>query len=752
MLFDSRLILTFLELTVFFGLLGWAADMWLRSRSVYLYPAYGIVAFGATAVPITYVIGRFNIAVIGVVCLGILAAGVLGWRRFGWRREATPNGWRRRWPAIILGMTLVALGLIQSSKYGIPGGIDSAIHSSMINGILIHQATLQGSYPLGLHMVILFAERLFHASQALVFLSFYLLLFLSTIAVLVHIADRFVRRPLAGYAVVAAAAVDVSMYNNLINGSGTHLIGIFLSVMLILAAMSPGKQASHWRWVSDAAVMTALWYFHYPSLFFGFLGYWAVRMALPSGRSWQPLIAFGAAAAASLPLQRFLIRDATYIHAIIPGVITLAAAEVLLILCLPLAQSVLKKRWFLLIVGAAAAWLFYHYSAAFLFIPSWYGKVLIEMALIGLVATIMNPRPFSVMAFYAFSGMAILHALLNLSAITSQTKVIVELVYYYGFTYSLILLGAAGILQLFRILRPSLFRSAVIGLAVVYVGLVLASRAFDYPFIQGIQKDDRPISRYGGSNGFTIFYTRHDVQLADWIKNNIHDQGRIMNPGGLYNSWVPLAEHPVVWATYNVPTIASGLMVAQVTTQLLAGQPAVDVAYLRAQGVKYLLLPEQYHVAVYYPELRLRRIVGQSRFYEILPSQPGAPWIRIPMERSTADSDVLLAGAFAVGCRYCYNTFYFTDQASLYELQIDGQAEMTFALKASTQSRRLALLIDRNPSALKYRIDDRPWQTSSAEALISDVSVPAGHQLVVTIKNPTFKPLRIYAAAFRPAE
>jgi endonuclease/exonuclease/phosphatase (EEP) superfamily protein YafD len=48
---DSQLVLIFLEATIFFGVLGWAVDTWLRSKIVFLYPAFGLVAFGAIAVP-----------------------------------------------------------------------------------------------------------------------------------------------------------------------------------------------------------------------------------------------------------------------------------------------------------------------------------------------------------------------------------------------------------------------------------------------------------------------------------------------------------------------------------------------------------------------------------------------------------------------------------------------------------------------------------------------------------------------------
>lgn len=734
MLIDGKLILTFFETIVFFGLLGWAVDVWLRSKQVYLYPAYGLIIFGLLAVPLTYALNGFNLVAIWSVCGIIFAAGVYGVIRFG-----LPHGSRFqfRLPIMLISifsLGLVILNLVQASKYAIPGGIDSAIHSSIIQGV-VATADLRGTYPLGMHITIHSLEEIFQAQQELVFLSLYLLLFMSALAGLACIADRMTKRSMAGYLALAVGCIDVSLFNNYINGSGTHLVAVAFSVFLLLAAVLTVKHKRWVRLIALAGVLSIIWYFHYPTLFFALPLLWSWRLGTRQLNSWDYLIALGISLILSLPLQLKLLHDPIYVQLIGPGLAGMVVIEVILKFGYRWIQRLIWNRLILFLLASVAVWLFYYYAESFLFIPTWYGVMIIRLSLVGLFVAVLSRQPFSVFSLLAFAMMSIFYAVIHLPPIVDHAKVMIELFYYFGFTVSLILLGIAGADGIKQLMRSRRWQQVVIGVVALYAILIVTSRAFDQKHVGAILPADRPISRYESSGGFGIFYTKNDAALAAWMKVNIPDQLIVANPGGLYNAWAPLTRHPTLWATYNVLTVADPEQYIVSLKKLLRGEPGADVDLLLRRGIKYIILPEQYHVSVNHPRVKLLQQIGQARAYQLTDSVSASIY-SLPIGTRVNENGIEVGFSGRVLCRYCGNAFYFTDQDTLSQLELPPTGTITITLpkEISQSGQQISVLIDHGGGAIEYQDENNIWKLSTSEK----ISLPQGEfekNRVIQLRN-----------------
>lgn len=737
MVIDGQLVLTFLETIVFFGILGWAVDVWMRTKQVYLYPAYGIIAFSVLAVPAMYLFDGFRLPVVWTVYGLIIGAGVVGTIRFGLIRRLTFN-WQPQ--ALFIGIFavgLVILSLVQASKYSIPGGIDSAIHSSIIQGIISSGASLPGTYPLGMHVTIFSLEEIFNAQQELVFLSLYILLFLSTLASVALIADRMTKRPLAGYLALAVGCIDVSLFNNYLNGSGTHVVAIAFTAFLLLAPVVLSNSQRWTRLMSILGVLTAIWYFHYPTIFFALPLLWAWRVGTRQKPTWDYMLAIGLSLVISLPLQLKLVNDPLYVKLLGPGLAGIVAVELILKFGGNLIQRFLWRRATLTVIAAGSVWLFYHYSSSFLFIPTWYGVLIIRLALAGVLVAVLTRNIFSVVALISFAILSIMQAVIQTPWLIDHSSVMVELFYYFGFTVSLMLLGTAGAVGVKQLILSRRWQQLIIGVVTLYAMLIVVSRSFDQKYINTILPNDRPVSRYESSGGFGIFYTKNDAALAAWVKTNVHDQLIIANPGGLYNSWSPLTGNPSLWATYNVPTVAEPEPYIASLKQILRGEADADVDLLLRRGIAYILLPEQFSVALYHPRVKLLHQVGRARLYQLTETAQNFS-IPITLNNEINKNGITLKTSGRILCRYCENTYYFTDQDLLYQIELTPAVSMTITVPASLirPNKVIGLNIDQSLAEIEYRLGTGEWKKSTAKKIVLPASLES-KDLVIQLRNPS---------------
>jgi hypothetical protein len=305
------------------------------------------------------------------------------------------------------------------------------------------------------------------------------------------------------------------------------------------------------------------------------------------------------------------------------------------------------------------------------------------------------------------------------------------------------LLAIAGIHDILRVFTHRTARSIYIAAATVYVLLVITSRTFDASFVDSLIPGDRPISRYESSNGFGVFYTANDGRLAQWVKNNIPKDGIIANPGGLYNTWASLAEHERLYAAYNVVTIVDSEPVIINLTKLLRNESQLDLDALTRRRVKYVLLPEQFSVSLYNPRLVLVKSFGQARFYEIL-STTKETWTTIPIGVSPTAEKITVATTGAYVCRYCGNTFYFTQQDILSEARLGPKDELSLILPTSLSAKEYELFVDRGGDEIQVRINGLAATTKTDESV---ARVRPGDN--ITLINHTKKNLHLRALGLR---
>ncbi|MBI3572974.1 MAG: hypothetical protein HY092_02115, partial [Candidatus Kerfeldbacteria bacterium] len=212
--------------------------------------------------------------------------------------------------------------------------------------------------------------------------------------------------------------------------------------------------------------------------------------------------------------------------------------------------------------------------------------------------------------------------------------------------------------------------------------------------------------------------TKNDAALANWVKNNIPAAGIIANPGGLYNTWASLTGHPTLWASYNVPTIAEPAPYLASVKHLLRDEPAADVDLLRRRGIEYILVPEQFSVAMYHPRVQLLKQIGRARLYRLSDSSL-AVRLPIPLGNGKSNDGISVTTNGHSSCRYCGNAFYFTDQDNLTQLELAPTGTIAITLPADILRRGYpeTLLVDHSDGTVDYRTNDSEWKTSGREAI-----------------------------------
>jgi hypothetical protein len=325
----------------------------------------------------------------------------------------------------------------------------------------------------------------------------------------------------------------------------------------------------------------------------------------------------------------------------------------------------------------------------------------------------------------------------------------VELVYYYGFTFSFVLLGTSGLNAIAKLLRRARTQYVFISAIVVYVLLLVYSRAFDQTFVPTSFQKDQPISRYGSSKGFSILYTKNDVALAEWVKIHVPNDGIIYNPGGLYNQWASLTEHQVVLSNYNTATIGDAPTLINEFNSLLQGVPNAQLQAITSSRVAYILLPEKYSVGIFHSQVQLLKQIGSARFYKILREPNAILWEPLPLTPDYFASNLRVVGKVKIECRYCGDAFYFTDKSTLRSIILNSGSEATFALAQQNRQITYDLYTDHGGSKIAFRTGAGEWVQTTDDILARKIVVPANTRLQFQLKNLGTEQVHINALALQ---
>lgn len=747
--FDGQLAWTCVQMLGLFFVLGFAVDVWLRSKLVIIYPAYGLIALSVLSGLFSYIVGYYSTIILSAICAVIIVIGVIGIFLKGIPISKHDYSWRNVLPVTFSIFAYLTFAVIQASKYGIPGGVDSSIHSGIINGILIQAHSVGGTYPLGMHIVVLFCERVFHATQANVFLALYISLQLYCIVGIAYITKAIFSNWLASVFGIIAVLIDVSIFNNYLNGSGTHLFGLFLIIFLVVVMLLTQRLQRCIQVACLTAIFSAIWFIHYPTLFFALPIIWAWFLSKSQRPNWKVLGAFGISLLVSLPIQLKFVHDTAFLHSIIPGLVIIAAIGAILHFIPQIFFEVFKRRWLLSLIALLSLCIFYSNLSTFLFLPTWYGQLGIYIAFLGIGAAIISPRSASTFGLISFAIITITYAVFNHKFAPGQSKVMVELVYYYGFTFSLVLLGTSGLNAIIKLFRRARTQYVLISAIVVYVLLLTFSRTFDQTFVPTSFQKDQPISRYGSSKGFSILYTKNDIALAEWVKIHVPNDGVIYNPGGLYNQWASLTEHQVVLSNYNTATIGNAPMLINEFNNLLQGVPNAQLHAITSSRVSYILLPEKFSVGIFHSQVQLLKQIGNARFYKILRQPNEVLWEPLPLTPHSSTSNLRVVGKVKIECRYCGDAFYFTDKSTLRKLIFNSGTEVTFELAQQKRQITYDLYADHGGSKLAFRTSVGEWVQTQDDILARKIVVPANTRLRFQLKNPDTEQVQVNALALQ---
>ncbi len=732
---EWNILWAFLAISAVLWWLGLFLNIFIRTKQHILLPGLGLIVFGGVIVPIIYLLDRYT--TVGIFLM-VLALGLVGvW--FAWRRRG-PWSWSRLgrhwWAGLGIGL-IVSAGLIFSSKYYIPGGIDSAIHSGIINGIIIQGDRVQGPYPLGIHLLILFVERFFRLSQVAVFQGLNIFFFLSFFLYIYLLVRHWLKSRLAGLLAMAVTLVDVSYFNNLINGSISHLLGLQLMVSSIVLLRLTQTAGLRIKMVVFLILFSSFWYLHFLSLYFVFAAFWALRL-LDGGDFRQTNLAWPLLGSliVSLPIQRYLIGDPVYLKSSLPVILAVIIVESLFFYLGKHIKRFLSFWPVVLVSLPLLIWLFV--NQRFLTLFSWYGAFLLTLTGIGVVLIITTRKKQFYSWYYYLFILFFLYFSAQRNFFGPGSALITELMYYYGFTLASIIVGTLGLWILFHALTNRLIRLIMLASISAFALTILTARTFDQPLVRANQADDRPISRYGQLSGFGIFYTKNDIRLAEWIKKMIPDRAVVMNPGGLYNDWASLTEHQVVLGRYNNPVITDYPPVEKNTIDLLRGSGSVDFTQFSKRNIGYILLPENFRVEIFNPQVDLIKQVGQARLYRIKDqADRKGQFYSLNLKDLTQSSPLKLSGQYTTRCRYCGNSFYFSFQDALYALVLPAGGMITLSLPPERVSSTVNVYFQVESGLVDVRINGQPAdQTPSPDRSgYWNRSVPPGQSVTVSIHN-----------------
>jgi hypothetical protein len=650
-----------------------------------------------------------------------------------------PTGQLFTYSGTIIGLLITVLGgLVLTSKYYLPGGIDSAIHSGIINGILIQNYSVAAPYQLGIHIFILFIERLTGLSQVAVFESLNIFFLISFVVYTYYIVRFWVNSRLAGLMAVAVAVIDASYFNNLLNGSLTHLLGLHLIIVSMCLLLLIQKVSRKWIYLMFLVIFTAFWYYHFLSIYFVFVALWVWRLLDEKhftrlNLCW-PLLG---SVVLSLPLQRYLIQDPLYLKSSLIAIVIILALEIILYYFRPTLKIFLFHRLVIILSLPLVMWVFIQSYQGYSDLADWYGITLLILTGLGMIIISLTAKNKFYIFYYYLAAILLLFYVNQKGVMGDASKLITELMYYYGLTLAFIFVGAAGLWLLFKALPSRSSRLFTITVFFTYSFLIFTVRTFDPLLINTWQLNNQLISRYSQSAGFGIFYTKNDIRLAEWVKTNIPKESLIMNPGGLYNDWASLTEHPVVLTQYNNANVPDYPAVEKTTRSLLRGKNSVNLASYKIYNIRYLLLPEKFETEIYNPYLSLIKQFGQARIYRINNSPRLADkFYSIDLYRPQ-NSLIKISGKYTTRCRYCGNPFYFTLKDALYTLSIPPEGELTFTLPADSINKRLNVYLYPENNHFKVMIKNQttPLILGDNQPVIKDYLIPDNNDLIVNLQN-----------------
>lgn len=698
---DWNIIQVFILIAGIFFVLGAPLKWKVTQIPLFCLPALGMIIFGGLIAPIMYFTGGWNhYALYGSVAilLGLGLASLFSIIKA--IRSAKPTLFSAVMFALLI--LIVAGFIIQSSKYSVPGGIDPAIHSTYISNI-VQNDNFNNSYPLGMHIFILFIENISSHSTPTILLALQIFFIVNIFIIAYYAIKTISDSKIAGMIGIMAVIFDVSIYNNYLNGSITHLLAVLLILVGILLTVMLPKNNKYLHFLVITVFYISIFYFHFITLFMLIPVLWFLRIYRANNQHWLLVLALPISLLAAAPLLKNFLSIPGFQIQFIAACFIFLLIEAVILFFSGRIKKILFNTWTQLIFSIIGLFAFENTLKAFDVIPEWYELFILSLAIMGIALIIIKKlRDWYPIMVY-FSVFSILYYLIDFASAHIESPIFKELIFYYGFTVPLILLGAAGIYYGLQIISARMIKTTVVAVLFVVAILISGSRFFDEVFLS----DAQAISRYGRSDGFGMFYTRDDVKVAVWAKEHLPKDAGVINPGGLYNTWANLTERKIMYVRGEINSPESE-KTHQAVVNLLNNQDAGCPKQLIKQKFQYLLLPSQYAVHFRNSCVNLIYESGNARLYE-LSDQPftAIESQAINFSDLTQNKGIFLSGDFKQVCNYCGNGFYHRFEDVGRFIRVPAGNFFYINISSIDYDRNINILIDGENSSFDVKIIGR---------------------------------------------
>lgn len=730
------------------GLLAFGATLFLFGAPVklklphlplFLLPAAGMTIFGGLIVPIFYLIGWYDYVWYAVYALGISGGLAALWFLRKKIKFTKPN---LEHIALALVLIVLAVGfVVQASPFPVIGGIDSALHSTFLTDIVLGNG-YDISYPLGMHTLILGINRITQLSTAVLFQSLAIFFVLYTIALVYAIVKKISGSALAGFFAILAGLIDVSINNNFLNGSVTHLLAAVLLLTGIGLSLWRPAGKNIYEFVFLMFFYASLFYFHFITLVLLMPILWLLQLQRAESPTKEHIFAFLAGLVLSLRVIISFLHLPGFIWQISTIVVAFIGIELLVLHYHKQLKKIILYRWTQVGLALAGLGVFWYFFSASDSLPQWYGIFVFYLATAGTaIALVRNMSAWY--PFITYWGILILgyYAITKLPLPHGNVEVVTDLLYYYGFTVPLIILGGAGIWGLHGLVKNRWARTATIAIACAFIAIIVSARFFDEKLLPN---DTNTVSRYSVNNGFGIFYGKDDVRVAEWAKANLPADAGIVNPGGLYNTWASLSQRRIMYHAYgDIHSFEADKAHAAVLAVLTNETSECPTPLLNAE-YRYLMIPTQFSVYFRNPCATLLYQSGTARLYRIGKTAGDTVASRGIMfsDVHRYKNDIDVTGSYQIICNHCGNRFYAQFQEVDKSMLVPEKGSLIITLPAPTENRFINLVVVGDNAALRAEM-----LPATAREITADVTgsplVPQGEYILKDFVQTAGQTIRV---------
>lgn len=735
-----QIVIAFISIVFFLFPLGFIVKYYWPTLPWRLIPVFGLIIYGGVAVPILYFVGKFSFIILDIIVALLVMIGLV----FAILYIRKKPKFFFHWQEVLLTILLVLLASViiaSLSQQPVPGGVDSAMHSQFMTIIEV-SGNFDVKYPLGLHTIILFFENILDINRAYIMQAFAAFLSVNFFALIYSLLKQISKKNIIGWLGIIAVILDASFYNNLLNGSLTHILAINLILCYLLYLESLKKADTRATTFILLILSISIVYFHFITWYFILPALWFQRLILQRNKLKDLLTTIGILLV-SIPLIFRLYDFLGYAEVFRWTTVLIIGFELLLFFCGKCIFRLFHKQWLYFILGGLAIFLFISYhNNIFDNMDQWYGWSITGLAIIGLGYTSIK-RQWNLLPYLLlFSVYTVIFALFAFSwanPITSKISLVKELFFYYGFTVPLVIFAAIG-LYCFVILGASRRVQALkITVFLIVAILVFTSRMSDKILIG----NKNAISRYNNNSGFGMFFQKNDVLLADWFREHTDDALVVANPGGLYGIWTSMAGHPTVYFGYgqiNVPhPIETNQEIINLMTNGESGRPAASLS----NNVGYLFVPQAVPADIAHPYLKLLKQFGTARLYKIL-DQPETIDRLITLYPLLNDSiaDIHLTGDYVGQAPLNGNRFFYQFQQVVQKITLESEKTIQLLIDKSTMRRTLVLKLHTNSEGMRIRVNgvQADIQRGQAGEIYAQKELVAAEDAVITLQNTSETP------------